>query len=404
MLKMENISGMKILTGNKACAYGALLCRPDIISAYPITPQTSVLEQLYQFSAQGLLDAELIDVEGETSAIGSLIGASAAGARTFTSTSAAGLAFMYDGYLFAAGSRVPIVMAIINREQASPNIVAASQQDSLLVKDQGWIQIYVENNQEILDTIIMAYRLAEDAEILLPINVCYDGFYLSYMSQRVEVPRWETVDRFLAPLENMHREIWSIDDPKAFSTYIGRPELYTEYRYKHSAAMERAKLKLDHIDAEFEKFFGRKYGGQIEEYRTDDAEIVIVLMGSSAGTGKVVIDQKREEGLKVGLIKIRLFRPFPWQRLAEVLKNKKAIAVLDRNVCQPWGCGHVHFEMKAVLNNMRVHIPLVGFIDGLCGADIKKDHIDRLIEAARTASLGKDHKEVTWVALEEYPE
>jgi pyruvate/2-oxoacid:ferredoxin oxidoreductase alpha subunit len=165
--------------------------------------------------------------------------------------------------------------------------------------------------------------------------------------------------------------------------------------------MERAKEKWDQIDEEFESLFGRQYGGQIEEYMTDDAEIVIVFMGSSAGTGKVVVDMKRSEGRKVGLVKIRLFRPFPWQRLAEVFKNKKAIGVLDRNVCQPWGCGHVHLEIKAVLNNMRAHIPLVGFIDGLCGADITKDHIGSLIDTAYSAALGKDHKEVTWVALEE---
>lgn len=401
MKKAEAVNGMKILTGNKAAAYGALLCRPDVISAYPVTPQTPAIEQLYDFSAQGLLDAELIDVEGETSAIGTLIGASAAGARTFTSTSGAGLAFMYDGYLFAAGCRLPIVMTIVNREQASPNIVATGQQDSILMKDQGWIQIYVENNQEILDTIIMAYRLAEDEEILLPVNVCYEGFYLSHMSQRVEVPRWKAVDDFLLPLKNMNREILSIDEPKAFSTYVGQPELYTEYRYKHHIAFERTKKKFDHIDAEFERQFGRKYGGQIEAYRIDDAEIVIVLMGSSAGTGKVVIDEKRAEGLKVGLVKIRLFRPFPWQRLAEVFKNKKAIGVIDRNVCQPWGCGHVHFECKAVLNNMRAQIPLVGIIAGLCGADITKNHISDLIRITCCASSGQDHAEVTWSDLQE---
>lgn len=391
---------MKVMTGNKACAYAALLCRPDVIAAYPITPQTSILEYLYKFSADGLLDAELIDVEGETSAMGCLIGASSAGGRVFCSTSSAGLAFMYDGYLYASGSRVPIVMAIVTREQASPNIVAASHQDVALMKDQGWIQIFVETNQEILDTLIMAYRLAEDTDVMLPVNVCYEGFYLSFNSQRVEMPRQEDVDMFLLPLKSMNRVTWNTEDPKSFSAYVVPAQLYTEYRYKHAEAYQRSKEKFDSIDESFETLFGRGYGGQIEEYRTDDADYVIVCMGTPAGTAKVVVDAKRKKGIKIGLVKIRMFRPFPLERLSKAFKGKKGIGVLDRDVCQAWGCGHVHLETKAVLNTMKANIPLVGFIDGLCGADITKEHIEKLIDTTIDASLGKPHKEVTWVSLE----
>lgn len=398
--KKEDISGMKVLTGNYACAYGALLCRPDVIAAYPITPQSSVLEKLYNFSAQGLLDAEMIDVEGETSAIGALIGASAVGGRTFCSTSSAGLAFMYDGYLFAAGSRVPIVMALVTREQASPNIVAASHQDAIYMKDQGWIQIYVHNNQEILDALIMAYRLAEDKDILLPVNVCYEGFYLSFMSQRLDLPKQEDVDHFLSPLQDMNRVTWSTEDPKSFSCYCVPAELYTEYRYKQAAAFQRSKAKFDAIDSEFESQFGRGYGGQIEEYKTDDADIVIVCMGSAAGTAKVVVDAKREKGLKVGLVRIRMFRPFPVERLSAVFEGKKGIGVLDRNICQPWGCGHTHLETRAVLQSMKSDTPLIGFIDGLCGSDITKENIEKLIDGTFAVSTGKSHQEVTWVTLE----
>ncbi|MFQ6116718.1 MAG: hypothetical protein ACE5LQ_00470, partial [Candidatus Bipolaricaulia bacterium] len=251
-------AGTKVLEGNAAVAYGATLCRPDVIAAYPITPATSVLEHLYRFSAEGLLDAELIATEGENSALSALMGASAAGARTFTATSSMGLAFMFDAYLAASGSRLPIVMALAMREQTMPMVLAAGSSDAITVKDGGWIQIYVETCQEILDSIIMAYRLAEDEEILLPVNVCYLGFYLSYLSQRVEVPSQEDVDAFLAPLKEKERLRLSLERPLTFPAEIapGDP-LLMEYRHKHCAAMERAKERLDRVDREFEKAFGR---------------------------------------------------------------------------------------------------------------------------------------------------
>ncbi len=250
MLALDGRGHVRVLDGNRAAAYGVLLSRPDVITCYPITPQTPLLETLYRFEAEGLLDAEMAEPEGENSAMGMLLGASAAGGRTFTATSLQGLSFMCDACLLASGNRFPIVLAIGMREQVSPNGVVAGQQDAVSMKDHGWIQLYMESCQEILDSIIMAYRLAEDLEVLLPVNVCYEGFYLSHNSQRVDIPGQEAVDQFLAPLKNMVRPKFTLDKPMVFAT-MAQGELYTEYRYKACAANQRAKEKFDWIDREF---------------------------------------------------------------------------------------------------------------------------------------------------------
>ncbi len=392
---------VRVLDGNRAGAYGVLLSRPDVIATFPITPQTPLVETLYKFEAEGLFDVETVEPEGENSAMGVLLGACAAGGRTFTATSSQGLSFMSDTYMLAAGNRFPIVMAIAMREQVAPNGVFASQQDAVMVKDHGWIQIFTESCQEILDTIMMAYRLAEDSAILLPVNICYEGFYLSHHSQRVEIPRQEQADAFLAPLKDMERLKWTLEDPMVFSSYTVPPELFTEYRYKMCAAHERAKEKLDEIDREFERTFGRSYGGQIEEYRTEDADIVIVTMGCSTGTARVVVDRKRDEGLKVGLVKVRMFRPSPRERLIEALSGKKAVGVVDRSVCYGWNCGHNFVELKALMSDLRPPAPiLLDFVCGLGGGDITDRHIERVIESTAAAAAGQEQTRVTWLALE----
>jgi pyruvate/2-oxoacid:ferredoxin oxidoreductase alpha subunit len=401
MVEARGIGGVRILDGNRAAAYGILLSRPDVITSYPITPQTPLLETLYRFQADGLLDAEMVETEGENTSMSILLGASAAGGRTFTATSSQGLSFMNDAYLQAAGNRFPIVMVIGMREQVTPHGVVTGQQDAVSVKDHGWIQIFTESSQEILDSIIMAYRLAEDDEILLPVNVCYEGFYLSHHSQRVEVPEQEDVDEFLAPLKKMKRQKFTLEEPTIFSSYTVPGELYTEYRFKACAAQQRAKTKFDQIDNEFEEKFGRYYGGQIEEYRTEDAEAVIVTMGCSTGTAKVVIDKKRDEGLKVGLIKIRMFRPSPRERLIKALNGKKVIGVIDRNVCFGWNCGHNFLELKTVLSDLHTPIPLLlDFIGGLGGCDITFKDVERVIDRTIAAAKGEPQQTVTWLSLE----
>jgi pyruvate/2-oxoacid:ferredoxin oxidoreductase alpha subunit len=343
----------------------------------------------------------MVETEGENTSMSILLGASAAGGRTFTATSSQGLSFMNDAYLQAAGNRFPIVMVIGMREQVTPHGVVTGQQDAVSVKDHGWIQIFTESSQEILDSIIMAYRLAEDDEILLPVNVCYEGFYLSHHSQRVEVPEQEDVDEFLAPLKSMKRQKFTLEEPSIFSSYTVPGELYTEYRFKACAAQQRAKAKFDQIDKEFGEKFGRYYGGQIEEYRTEDAEVVIVTMGCSTGTAKVVIDKKRDEGLKVGLIKIRMFRPSPREKLIKALNGKKVIGVIDRNVCFGWNCGHNFLELKTLLSDLQTPQPLLlDFIGGLGGCDITFRDVERVIDRTIAAGKGEPHQTVTWLSLE----
>jgi len=391
---------IKVITGNAAAAYGAMLCRPDVVASYPITPQTEVVEQLSRFHADGILDAEVVEVEGENSAMNIVAAAIIAGGRAFTATSSWGLAFMYDALLQAAGFRAPVVMANVNREMPGILAVSCGQQDMVSTRDSGWIQMAVENCQEILDSIIMAFRLAEDIDIQLPVMVNYDGFYLSFLAEAVEIPLREDADQFLAPLK-LQPERTKLDPkrPLGCGTHgilIG----FMELRYKHCAALERAKQKLDEIDREFGEFFGRSYGGQIEEYRTEDAEIVVITSGSAAGTARTVVDAKRAEGVKVGLVKLRLFRPFPRERLARALKGKKAVGVIDRSVCFGWNCGPIYMELRAVAPDIGF-IPMMSFIDGLANMDITTPHIERVVDDVYAVSQGKPYQEVTWIPLEE---
>ena len=391
---------IRVITGNAAAAYGAMLCRPDVATSYPITPMSEVAEQLSTFRANGMLDAEMVEVEGENSAMNVVAGASVAGGRTFTATSSWGLSFMYDAVQQAAGFRAPIVMVIANRE--SPGILAVSggQQDIISVRDTGWLQVIVEEGQEILDTIIMAFRLAEDHDIQLPVMVNYDGFYLSYMATAVEIPQQQDVDKFLEPLKQQPtRQILNPGEPLGCGTH-GMELGFVELRYRQCVAMERAAAKLDEIDRDFGKYFGRSYGGQIEEYRTEDAEIIIVASGGAAGTARVAIDAKREQGIKVGLVKLRLFRPFPRKRLVEVLKGKKATGVIDRSVGFGWNCGPMYMEVRALTPETGI-MPMLSYIDGLANLDITIPHIERVIDEVYAASQGKPYQEVTWIPLEE---
>ncbi len=391
---------IKVITGNAAAAYGAMLCRPDVVASYPVTPQTEVGEQLARFHADGILDAEMVEVEGESSSMNITAAATLAGGRAFTATSSWGLMFMYDAMLQAAGFRAPVVMANANRETPGILAVSCGQQDMVSTRDSGWVLIVVENCQEILDSVIMAFRLAEDIEIQLPVMVNYDGFYLSYLAEAVEIPAREDVDRFLAPLKLQPERTKLVPErPLGCGTH-GILVEFMELRYKHCAALDRAKQKLDEIDKEFGEIFGRSYGGQIEEYRTEDAEIVVLTSGSAAGTARTVIDTKRAEGLKVGLIKLRVFRPFPRERLTQALKGKKAIGVIDRSVCFGWNCGPIYMELRALSPDIGF-VPMMSFIDGLANMDISIPHIERVIDEVYAASQGKSYQEVTWIPLEE---
>ena len=393
---MEAQQERKVLTGNAVAAHAVRLCKPDVICAYPITPQTQLIETLYRFQAEGTVDAEMVDVEGDHSAMSVLIGASSVGARTFGATSAQGLFFMFEPYVFAALQRLPMVMVNVNREAMSPNTVAGSEQDIFMVKDAGWIQLHVESCQEILDAIIMAYKLAEDPDVMVPVTVCYDGYYLSYLSEPVDIPAQRMVDRFLPRREMSPR----LDPEMPMTITPFADSLVAEYRYKHLAALQRSRAKLEEIEGEFQHTFGRSYGGQIEEYRCQDADTVLVAMGSCVGTARVVVDRKRDEGFKVGLVKIRMFRPFPRERLVAALRGKTAVGVMDRNVCFGWSCGHLMVELKAALNDLERRPLLLDFIGGLAGADITLEQIGKAVDTVHLAGRGGQWQEVTFLGLE----
>ncbi|MCX8031851.1 MAG: pyruvate synthase subunit PorA [Thermoleophilia bacterium] len=386
----------KVITGNAAAAYAVLLCRPDVIAAYPITPQSEVIEQLARFHADGWLDAEYVTVEGENSAQNVVCAAAMAGGRAFTATSSYGLVYMYDAMLNTAGYRAPVVMVNVNREPPGIHGVYCGQQDMISVRDSGWVQLICENCQDILDTVIMAFRLAEDYEIQLPVMVNYDGFYLSFLAEAVEIPASADVDRFLAPLqEQPPRPVLRPGVPLGCGSH-GMGIGYVELRKKHVAALERVKTKLEQIEDEFCSIFGRRYGGQLEEYRTEDADIVLVASGSAAGTARVVVDAKRDQGVKVGLVKLRLYRPFPVERLSSVLQGRKAVGVLDRSVCFGWQCGPMCMEVRAAVPEL-ARVPVLSFIAGLANLDITQEHIGQMIDEMQAAAQGRPYRAVTWL-------
>ena len=387
---------IKVLSGNQAAAYGVLLARPDVIAVYPITPQTPLVEELARMLAEGILDSELIEVEGENSSMSAITGACVAGGRVFTATSSWGLAYMHDALMFCAGMRVPAVMVDVSRETPATRGVGAGRQDIMSMRDTGWIQLEAETCQEILDSILMAYRLAEDSQVLLPVSVGYDGFYLSHLSERVEIPEQKAVDAFLAPLKNSDRPRLTPDNPLGFAMSYTE-KLFAEFRYKGSLAYERAKKKFEAIEAEFKERFGRSYGGMVDAYRAEDAEILLVTAGSCAGTARVVIDQCRKDGLKVGLARIRMFRPFPRERIKEIFAGKKAIGVLDRSVCLGWNCGHLFMESRAVLPDLESPPRMIDFIDGLSNLDIPVEHIEKAVQMTKQAAEGKKVPETTWL-------
>lgn len=386
-----------VMDGNKAAACGAMLCRPQLLATYPITPQTPLVEYLAQFVARGELAATLVTAESEHSVMSILQGAMLAGSRVFTGTSGQGLALMYEPYMLTATLRLPMVMAIATREMMGPSTVWGGQQDALTLRDAGWIQLFVEDNQELLDSVILAFRLAEDPRVLLPVNVCYDGFYLSHLTEAVAVPTQEAVDAFLPPYDPKHLKL----DPDVAVAINGLVpgDLMMEYRYKHLRAMHEAKVVIDELDAAFGRHFGRSYGGLVERYRLDDAALALVTMGSFSGTAKVAVDRAREAGVPVGLLKVRAMRPFPREAVAAALRDKAAVGVVDRNVCFGWSSGIVHVELRAALRDLERAPLVLGFIDGLGGADIPLAHLSRAIEIVAAAAAGQAQREVTWLGI-----
>ena len=378
---------IKALTGNKCATYGAALCRPDLIAAYPITPQSSVVEGLADLVFGGKLDSRMVQVESEHSAMSVVQGAAAAGGRVFTATSAQGLALMYEPYFRMSTLRLPMVMAIATREMTSPETIWSGQQDAMSVRDAGWIQCFCETNQEILDMIIQGYMLAEDERVLIPVNVCYDGFYSSHLVERVEVPSQAEVDAFLLPYALPAK----LDPatPQALDP-MTPGELLMKYRRDHLESMQAALPVIDEVDAKFAAAFGRSYGGAIDTYKLDGADYALVTVGGMTGTARDAVDELRGRGMKIGVLKLRFTRPFPAQRVREALKNVKGFAVVDRSVSFGWDAGPMYVETCAALGDAlagKAHFSAIG---GLGGADISMAHMESAAEKlAQLASPGR---------------
>ncbi len=372
-------SGRQVVEGSYAVAHAAAICRPDVISAYPITPQTHIVEDLSQFVADGAIDSKYVNVESEFSALSALVGASAAGARTYSATTSQGLALMHEVVFNMAGMRLPAVMTIVNRSMSAPINIWNDHQDSMAERDSGWIQLYVEDVQELVDTTVQAYMIGEDPAVSLPVMVCMDGFILSHVFEPVDLLDQKAVDEFLPPFKPLR--ILDPEDPKSFGMFVD-PEYYMDFRYLVEQAMEQSRSKIQDAARSFESAFGRYYGGLIDTYHTDDAEIILVAMGSLVGTLRDVVDDLRSKGVPVGLLKIRAFRPFPADEIAEATSGAKVVCVLDKNISLGTGEGAVCTEIKASLYNSDISVPVIGFVIGLGGRDIPVGTVQRIVSKA----------------------
>lgn len=365
---------MEITEGSHAVAEAVRLCRPQVVSAYPITPQTHIVEALADFVANNTLDAEYITVENELSALSACVGASAAGSRTYSATTSQGLMLMAEVVFNAAGMRLPIIMSIANRAMGAPLSIWNDMQDSISLRDAGWLQFYAEDNQEATDLHFLAYKVAEDPTIQLPAFVCFDGFILSHTYEPVDILSQEQVDSYLpkfAPAERLDAK-----DPISFGMYA-TPDYYLEFRYEMNEAQKRAKDVIAKYGKEFGNLFGRDYSALIEGYRLEDAETAIVAMGSVCGTVKDAIDEMRAEGKKVGLLKIRVFRPFPSAEIAKALAHVKRVAVLDKNISLGGNGGAATIEVRDAMYGSTT--PVRGYVLGLGGRDIRKKDIREIV-------------------------
>lgn len=373
-------SKMVVVEGSYAVAHAVKACRPNVISAYPITPQTHIVEDLSQFMADGEIpNCEYINVESEFSALSALVGASAAGARCYSATTSQGLELMHEVLFNVSGMRLPVVMTIVNRAVSAPISIWNDHQDTISQRDTGWIQLYAENIQEVSDMTAQAYRISEDRDILMPSMTCMDGFILSHVYEPVVLLEQDLTDGFLPAYEPEH-----VLDPKNPLTFgaFADPNYYTEFRYLQEQAMQRAFKKIEDVANEFYDIYGRYYGGLIDEYRTDDAEIIIMAMGSVVGTIKDVIDKLRDRNVKAGLLKIRSFRPFPAEAIKNVVRDAKVVVVLDKNITLGLNEGALFTETKSTLYNTDVRVPIIGYMLGHGGRDIRIETIERIIDEA----------------------
>jgi len=382
----------QVIMGNHALSYGAMISRVQVIAAYPITPQTQVVELLSELCADKKLDAEFVKVESEHSALAACMGASAVGARAFTATSSQGLALMHEIIHWTVGARLPIVLGNINRAMAPPWTIWTDQNDSLSERDTGCLQFYCQNNQEVLDTVVQAFKVSE--KILLPSMIILDAFVLSHTSELVDFPDQKLVDEYLPPFNPRFK--LDINEPHTFGGLTG-PDGYYELRYKIEEAIQDAKRIIVETGKEFGEMFGREYG-LTESYKMEDADVVLVASATIASTARVAVDELRDEGKKVGLLRVRVFRPFPSEEIRELLVGRKKVAVIDRNISFGHG-GIFAQEIKSALYNSKNIPPLWSYIIGIGGRDVRVEDIKEI--AMETIKGNEPKKDIIWKGVRE---
>jgi pyruvate ferredoxin oxidoreductase alpha subunit len=393
------MSRFEAMDGNTATAEAMRQINPDVVAAYPITPQTSTVQTFSQFVADGDVDTEFVRVESEHSALSACIGAAAAGGRVMTATSANGLAFMWEMVYIAASYRVPIVMTVVNRALSGPINIHCDHSDSMGTRDAGWIQLYGENPQEAYDNAVQAVRIAEHEDVLLPVMTLYDGFITSHGLERVQIEDDEAVQEFVGPFKP-HDALLDVDNPVTYGP-LDFYDFYMEHKRQQVEAMKYAKKAILEVAADFEKRFGRRYG-LYDEYRLDDAELAIVVLSSTAGTARDVVDALRGEGLKVGLLKPRMFRPFPAQELADALRDKTAVGVMDRSDSFGAVGGPLFTELSSAFKIHDVPAKIVDYVFGLGGRDTPASQIESVFrDLAGIAETGEIEHLTTYLGVRE---
>lgn len=386
-------------TGNEAVAEAMRQIGPDVIAAYPITPQTEIVQIFSGFVADGLVDTEMITVESEHSAMSATVGASAAGARAMTATSANGLALMWEIVYIAASMRLPIVMPVVNRALSGPINIHCDHSDTMGARDSGWIQIFSENAQEAYDNTLQALRIAENPKVLIPAMVTMDGFIISHAMEVMEILEDEKVREWAGEYvpEN---PLLDVDNPVT----MGPLDLYDwnmEHKRQQAEAMIQSKAVILQVAEDYAKLTGRRYG-LFEEYMLEDAEVAIVVLGSTAGTAKVVVNEMRKQGVKVGLLKLRVFRPFPAEEIAAALKHVKAIAVMDRSDSFNAVSGPVFAEVRSAMYGMANAPIIVDYIYGIGGRDVTPEHIRTVYDdLVKIAARGGAERMLTYLGVRE---
>lgn len=385
------------MSGNEAVAYAIRQVNPDVMPAFPITPSTEIPQMVSTYIANGEMDTEFIPVESEHSSMSAAIGAEAAGARSLTATSSAGLALMWEELLLAASNRMPLALTLVNRTLSGPININCDHSDGMGARDTGWIQIYAENNQEVYDNFIQAYPIAEDKRVHLPIMICQDGFITSHAVENIELLEDELVKDFVGEYE-----------PEEYLLNPGKPIAVGPYSISNYAmeakknqeiALENSKEVILEVAEKFKELSGRGFG-LFEEYRTEDADYIMLLMGSAAGTAKQAVDEMREQGKKVGVLKLRVFRPFPAREIAEALKNCKAVAILDRCESYNGNGGPLGSEVTAGLFRHKVMIETVNYIYGLAGRDFTVSDAVHVFEELEDAVVnGKEIEQFQYIRL-----